>query len=73
MDEIKAPEIKNFEEITPELFKEYVTYIETLRHNQRRWFRMHNIDALGIARQMEYKLDDLNKRLLDDTPKLFDL
>lgn len=73
MDGLKAPEIKNLQEITPELFEQYVSFVATLRHNQNRWFRLRKTDALEISRQMEKELDDLNARLLDKTPKLFDI
>ena len=73
MNELKAPEIKNLQEITPELFEQYVSFVATLRHNQNRWFRLRKTDALEISRRMEKELDDLNARLLDKTPKLFDI
>lgn len=73
MDELKAPEIKNLQEITPEMFEQYVSFVATLRHNQNRWFRLRKTDALEISRRMEKELDDLNTRLLDKTPKLFDI
>ena len=73
MDELKAPEIKNLQEITPELFEQYVSFVATLRHNQNRWFRLRKTDALEISRRMEKELDDLNVRLLDKMPKLFDI
>ena len=73
MDGLKAPEIKNLQEITPELFEQYVSFVATLRHNQNRWFRLRKTDALEISRQMEKELDDLNARLLDKTPKLFNI
>lgn len=73
MDELKAPEIKNLQEITPELFEQYVSFVATLRHNQNRWFRLRKTDALEISRRMEKELDNLNTRLLDKTPKLFDI
>lgn len=71
MDELKAPQIGNLQEITPELFKEYVTYVRNMRHNQKRWFNMRNFDALKISKEMETKLDKLNDMLLDESPKLF--
>jgi hypothetical protein len=71
MNEFEAPQIKNLQEITPELFEQYVSFVSTLRHNQNRWFRLRKIDALEISRQMEKELDNLNSRLLDKTPKLF--
>ena len=73
MNEFEAPEIKNLQEITPELFEQYVSFVSTLRHNQNRWFRLRKTDALEISRRMEKELDDLNDRLLDKTPKLFDI
>lgn len=73
MDGLKAPEIKNLQEITPELFEQYVSFVATLRHNQNRWFRLRKTDALEISRRMEKELDDLNVRLLDKMPKLFDI
>ena len=73
MNEFEAPEIKNLQEITPELFEQYVSFVATLRHNQNRWFRLRKTDALEISRRMEKELDDLNARLLDKTPKLFDI
>lgn len=71
MDELKSPEIKNLQEITPDLFEQYVSFVATLRHNQNRWFRLRKTDALEISRCMEKELDNLNARLLDKTPKLF--
>lgn len=71
MNELKAPEIGNLQEITPELFKEYVTFVRNMRHNQKRWFNMRNFDALKISKEMETKLDKLNDMLLDESPKLF--
>ena len=73
MDELKAPDIKNLQEITPELFEQYVSFVATLRHNQNRWFRLRKTDALEISHRMEKELDDLNARLLDKTPKLFNI
>lgn len=73
MDGLNAPEIKNSQEITPELFEQYVLFVATLRHNQNRWFRLRKTDTLDISRRMEKELDDLNARLLDKTPKLFDI
>lgn len=71
MEELKCPQIENLQEITPELFKEYVLFVRNMRHNQRRFFAMRNPDALMIAKEMETKLDKLNDMLLDETPKLF--
>ena len=71
MNEFQAPQIENLQEITPEQAAEYVRFVATMRHNQNRWFNLHNYDALNTARQMEKQLDALNARLLDPTPRLF--
>ena len=71
MNEFQAPQIENLQEITPEQATEYVRFVATMRHNQKRWFNLHNVDALNTARQMEKELDALNARLLDPTPRLF--
>lgn len=71
MEDIKCPQIANLNEITPDEAREYVQFVATLRHNQRRWFNLHNYDALQISRKMEKELDALNAHLLDTTPKLF--
>lgn len=71
MPEFHAPQIENLQEITPEQVAEYVRFVATMRHNQSRWFNLHNHDALNTARQMEKELDALNARLLDPTPRLF--
>lgn len=70
-DGTKCPQIQNLQEITPELFEQYVSFVATLRHNQNRWFRLRKPDALEISRRMEKELDNLNARLLDKAPKLF--
>ena len=71
MDDIKCPQIANLAEITPAEARQYVEFVSTLRHNQRRWFNLHNYDALQISRRMEKELDALNAHLLDTTPRLF--
>ena len=71
MEELKLPQIENLNEITREQFMEYVRYVATLRHNQRRWFKLRDFSALDISRRMEAELDQLNGALLDPTPKLF--
>lgn len=73
MNEFQAPEIESLQKITPELFKEYVTFVATMRHNQNRWFKLRNFDALSLSKKMEEQIDKLNARLLDDTPKLFNI
>lgn len=49
----KCPQIENLDKITPEQASEYVRFVATMRHNQNRWFRLRNVDALHIAQQME--------------------
>lgn len=71
IDGTKCPEIENLEKITPEQAAEYVRFVATLRHNQNRWFKLRNFDALEISRRMESDLDALNAHLLDPTPRLF--
>lgn len=71
MDDVKCPQIENLDKITPEQAAEYVRFVATMRHNQNRWFNLHNYDALNTARQMEKQLDALNAHLLDPTPRLF--
>jgi len=71
VEELKCPQIENLQEITPEQAAEYIRFVATLRHNQNRWFKLRNFDALRIAQEMEKELDTLNAYLLDPTPKLF--
>ena len=71
MEDVKCPQIENLQEITPEQAAEYIKYVATMRHNQRRWFNLHNHEALDTARKMEKDLDALNAHLLDPQPRLF--
>lgn len=71
MIDIKIPEIRNINDITPETFREYVRFVANMRHNQRRWFGSHNYSALEIARKMEEAIDKINTELLDINPQLF--
>ena len=71
METPKCPQIENLQEITPEQASEYIRFVATMRHNQNRWFKLRNFDALRIAQEMEKELDTLNAYLLDPTPKLF--
>lgn len=70
-DEIKLPEVSSIEGMTAEDMKLYITYIATLRHNQNRWFRLRNFEALALAQEMERRLDEFNGALLDQQTKLF--
>lgn len=69
--ETKLPEVSSVEGMTAEDMKLYIAYVATLRHNQNRWFRLRNFDALHIAQEMERKLDEFNGAMLDPQPKLF--
>ena len=71
MNEFQAPQIENLQEITPERFKEYVTFVATMRHNQRRYFSTRNPQVLELSKDMEKELDALNAKLLDQQMKLF--
>lgn len=71
MNEFQTPQIENLQEITPERFKEYVTFVATMRHNQRRYFATRNPQVLELSKNMEKELDALNAKLLDPQMKLF--
>ena len=70
-DEIKLPEVSSIEGMTAEDVKQYIIFISTMRHNQNRWFRLRNFEALRISQEMERKLDEFNGAMLDPQPKLF--
>lgn len=69
---MEIPKITKIDAITPEQAAEYVRFVAQLRHNQRRWFRFKDPSALNLSRQMEKELDELNGRLLNPVPSLFD-
>ena len=71
MEDVKLPQIENLAEITPEQATEYIRYVATMRHNQRRYFATRNPGVLELAKRMEKELDALNAQLLDPTPRLF--
>ena len=71
MEELKCPQIEDLQKITPELFREYVTFVRNMRHNQKRYFKFRDPVVLELSKRMEMELDKLNDKLLDDTPKLF--
>ena len=71
MEEQQCPQIENLQKITPEQAAEYVRYVATMRHNQRRYFATRKPDALEASKRMEKELDALNARLLDPIPRLF--
>lgn len=69
---MELPKITKLQDITPEQAAEYIRFVAKLRHNQNRWFRFKDPSALNISRQMEKELDELNGRLLNPVPSLFD-
>ena len=71
MEDVKVPQIENLAEITPEQAAEYIRFVATMRHNQRRYFATRKSDALEASKRMEKELDTLNARLLDPQPRLF--
>ena len=71
MDDVKLPQIENLAEITPEQAAEYIKYVATMRHNQRRYFATRNPGVLELSKRMEKELDVLNAHLLDPQPRLF--
>lgn len=71
MEEFKAPQIENLQEITPEQAAEYVRFVAQVRHTQRRYFTFRKPEILEESQRLEKELDALNAHLLDPTPKLF--
>ena len=69
--ELELPKVNKVSDFTPEQMKEYIKYVATMRHNQRRWFNQKNTEALNISRKMEKELDDFNTRILNPAPDLF--
>jgi len=69
---MKLPNITKLQDITPEQAAEYIRFVAQLRHNQRRWFKFKEHAAMNLSRQMEKELDELNGRLLNPVPSLFD-
>lgn len=71
METPKCPQIQNLDKITPEQAKQYVKFVATLRHQQKRFFTFRTPELLQTCKQMETELDKLNADLLDPNPKLF--
>ena len=71
MEDVKLPQIENLAEITPEQAAQYIKYVATMRHNQRRYFATRNPGVLELSKRMEKELDVLNAHLLDPQPRLF--
>lgn len=71
MEEVKLPKIEDLKKITPEQAAEYIRFVATMRHNQRRYFSTRNPQVLELSKRMEKDLDALNDQLLNPTLKLF--
>ena len=69
---MELPKVDKLQNMTPEQVEQYIRFVAELRHNQRRWFKFKKPSALNISRQMEKELDELNGRLLNPVPSLFD-
>lgn len=71
MEEVKLPQIEDLKKITPEQAVEYIRFVATMRHNQRRYFATRNPQVLELSKRMERELDSLNDQLLNPSLKLF--
>ena len=71
MEEVKLPQIEDLKKITPEQAVEYIRFVATMRHNQRRYFATRNPQVLELSKRMERELDALNDQLLNPTLKSF--
>lgn len=71
MEEIKLPKIEDLKKITPEQAVQYIRFVATMRHNQRRYFATRNPQVLELSKRMERDLDALNDQLLNPSLKLF--
>ena len=71
MEDMKCPQIEDLKKITPEQAAEYIRFVATMRHNQRRYFATRNPQVLELSKRMERDLDALNDQLLNPTLKLF--
>ena len=67
---MKAPQIKNLQEITPKEAEEYIRFVKELRDTQKRYFNTCNVVTLKESKEMEKELDVLNEKLLAP-PQLF--
>lgn len=71
MEEVKLPKIEDLKKITPEQAVQYIRYVATMRHNQRRYFATRNPQVLELSKRMEKDLDALNDQLLNPILRLF--
>lgn len=69
---MEIPKVDKLQNMTPEQVEQYIRFVAELRHNQRCWFKFKEPSALNLSRQMEKELDELNGRLLNPVPSLFD-
>ena len=67
---MKAPQIKNLQEITPKEAEEYIRFVKELRDTQKRYFKTRSVGTLKESKEMEKELDALNEKLLAP-PQLF--
>lgn len=71
MEDVKCPQIEDLQKITPEQAAQYIRFVATMRHNQRRYFSTRNPKVLELSKRMEMELDTLNNNLLNPALKLF--
>jgi len=71
MEDVKCPQIEDLQKITPEQAEQYIRFVATMRHNQRRYFSTRNPQVLELSKRMEEELDSLNNNLLNPALKLF--
>lgn len=71
MEDVKCPQIEDLQKITPEQAAQYIRFVATMRHNQRRYFSTRNPQVLELSKRMERELDALNESLLHPTLTLF--
>lgn len=71
MEDVKCPQIEDLQKITPEQAAQYIRFVATMRHNQRRYFATRNPQVLDLSKRMERDLDALNDQLLNPSLKLF--
>lgn len=69
---MELPEISTIAEFTPDMVKQYIAFVATMRHNQKRYFSTRRQDALDLSKDMERKLDAFNNKMLNPVPSLFD-
>lgn len=68
--EIKLPSETDVRRMCVEDVQDYVRFVATLRHAQRRYFATRKPDALETSKRMERELDRWNDEALNPQPKL---